>query len=52
MDFKNVKCPLKMWAKHESMWHFLVVKFFGIVGFQIKIERIFSLVGIRTHLTR
>jgi hypothetical protein len=49
MDVKNIKCLLKWWAKHESLFPivaFLAHQILGIVGFQIKIERIFSFVGI------
>jgi hypothetical protein len=51
---KDIKCPLKWWAKHESL--FPIVAFpthqnFGIVGSQIEIERKFSLV-VFTNLKR
>ncbi len=53
MDFREIKCPLEWWVEHESMFAivaFLIRQIFGIVGFQIKIENFFSLVGILTNL--
>jgi hypothetical protein len=53
VDLKDIKCPLKWWAKHESMFPivaFLVHQIFGIVGFQIEIEIIFSIDEILTNL--
>jgi hypothetical protein len=43
VDVKDIKCPLKWWAKHESL--FPIVAFacqiFGIIGYQIETKRIF-----------
>jgi hypothetical protein len=55
MDDKDIKCPLQWWEKHESM--FPIVGFYarqslGIVGFQIEIEKIFSLVEILISLKK
>jgi hypothetical protein len=53
VDFKDIKCPLEWWVEHEFMFAivaFFIRQIFGIVGFQIKIERIFSMVGILTNL--
>ncbi len=45
----------KWWAKHESLFSimaFFVHQILGIIGFQVKTERNFSLVGIFTNLRR
>ncbi len=55
MDRKEIKCYLQWWQKHETMFPivgFLARQILGIVGSQIEIERIFSLVGILTNLKR
>jgi hypothetical protein len=34
MDVKNIKCPLKWWAKHEFLFpivHFLFIKFLALL---------------------
>jgi len=52
---KDIKCPLQWWGKHEAMFPivgFLACQILGIVGSQIKIERIFFLMGILTNLRR
>jgi hypothetical protein len=39
VDVKNIKCPLKWWAKHESLFPtmaFFAHQILGIVGFQIE----------------
>ncbi len=53
VDVKDIECPLEWWVKHESLFPivaFLACQIFGIVGSQIEIERIFSLVEIFTNL--
>jgi len=55
MDPKEIKCLLQWCQKHESM--FLTIGFFvqqilGIVGSQIEIEKVFSLVGILNNPRR
>jgi hypothetical protein len=55
VDVKNIECPLEWWVKHESLFPtmaFFTHQIFGIIDFQIKTERIFSLVGIFTNLRR
>ncbi len=55
VNVKDIKCPLQWWEKHESMFPivgFCARQILGIVGFQIEIERIFSLAGILTSLRR
>jgi hypothetical protein len=55
VDVKEIKCPLQWWEKHEAMFQtigFLVRQILGIVGSQIDIEKIFSLVEILTNLRR
>jgi hypothetical protein len=55
LNVKDIKCLLEWWAKHEFLFPtmaFLVRQILGIVGSQIEIERIFSLVGILTNLKR
>jgi hypothetical protein len=55
VDVKEIKCPLKWWVKHESLFPtmaFLAHQIFGIVGSQIEIERFFSLVRILRNLRR
>jgi hypothetical protein len=55
LDRKVIKCLLDLWAKHGSMFPivaFFAHQIFDIVGLQIKIKRIFSLVGILTNLKR
>ncbi len=55
MDVKDIECLLKCWRKHETMFPivgFLVRKILGIVGFQIKIEKFFSIVEIFANLKR
>jgi len=55
MDAKNIKCPLEWWRKHEAMVptiDFLAQQILGIIGFQIEIERVFSLVSILIKLRR
>jgi hypothetical protein len=45
-DVKNIKCPLEWCRKHKSMFPtigFLAKQILGIISFQIKIERMFSL---------
>jgi hypothetical protein len=45
VDFKEIKCFLQWWTKHETMFPtigFLVCQIFRIVGSQIEIKRIFS----------
>jgi hypothetical protein len=54
-DVKDIKCPLEWSMEHKSLFPivvFLAHKILGIVGSQIEIERIFSLVGILTNLKR
>jgi hypothetical protein len=46
VDAKDIKWPLEWWEKHESLppiIAFLAHQILGIVRFQIKINRIFSL---------
>jgi hypothetical protein len=55
VDVKNIKCPLHWWEKHGSM--FLIIGFCArqilrIIGFQIEIKRIFSLVRAFINLRR
>jgi hypothetical protein len=48
-----IKCLLQWWQKHESMFPvmgFLVHQILGIVGSQIKIERMFYLSYILANL--
>ncbi len=48
VDVKDMKCLSQWWEKHESMFlivGFCVKQILGIVGSQIEMERIFSLVG-------
>ncbi len=55
VDVKNIKRPLQWWEKHKSMFPTIVFcanQILGIVGFQIETERIFSLTGILTSLSR
>jgi hypothetical protein len=55
VDVKDIKCALEWWEKHESLSPtigFCVKQILGIIGFQIEIERIFSLVGILTSFKR
>jgi hypothetical protein len=56
VDAKKIKCPLEYWwRKHESMFPtigFLTREILRIVGFQIEIKRIVSLVGIFINLRR
>ncbi len=56
MDVKDIKCPLEWWGKHESLFptitflaHHILL---AIVGFQIEIEKIFSLAKIFTNLRK
>jgi hypothetical protein len=47
MDTKNIKCPFEWWEKHESVFpivEFLAYQILKIVGSQIEIEKVFSLV--------
>jgi len=49
------QCLFKWWRKHESMFPtigFFVRQTLEIVGFQIEIEIIFSLVDIYTNLKK
>ncbi len=52
---KNIKCPFQWWEKHENMF-FIVGSYtkqiLRIFGFQIEMERIFSLVRILTSRKR
>jgi hypothetical protein len=55
VNVKNIKCPLQLWEKHESMFPivgFSTKKILRIVGSQIETKRIFSLGGILTRLRR
>jgi len=55
IDAKDIKCPLEWWGKHESLFSivvFLACQIFRIMGLQIEIEKVFSLVGILTNLKR
>ncbi len=55
VDVKEIKCPLKWWVKHESLFPtmaFLAHQFFGTIGSQIETERFFSLARILTNLRR
>jgi hypothetical protein len=55
VDVKYIKCPLQWCEKHESMFPtigFCVNQIIGIVGSQIEIERIFSLVEMFTSHRR
>jgi hypothetical protein len=55
VDVKDIKCPLEWWEKHESLFStitFLAHQILAIVGFQIEIERTFSLARIFTNLRR
>ncbi len=52
---EEFKCLLQWWAKHEAMFHvvsFLVRQILRIARSQIEIQKIFSLIGIRTNLKR
>ncbi len=47
MDAKNIKCPSEWWENHESMFltiGFLACQILKIVGSQIEIKKVFSLV--------
>ncbi len=53
VDANEIICPLQLCEKYEVMFPivgFLAQQIFKIIGSQIKIERIFSLVGILTNL--
>jgi hypothetical protein len=55
MDVKEIKCPLKWWEKHESM--FLIIGYYvkqilKIVGSQIEIEKKKILIKIFTSFRR
>jgi len=55
VDVKDIKCPLQWWEKHESMFPtfcLCVRQILRIVGSQIVMERIFSLVRILIRLKR
>jgi len=55
VDVKDIKCRLQWWGKHENMFPtigFCARQILRIVGSQIKIERIFSLVQILINLRR
>jgi hypothetical protein len=55
VDVKEIKCSLPWWEKHKAMFPtigFFAHQILGMAGSQIKIERIFSLVGIFTNLRR
>jgi hypothetical protein len=55
VDVINIKCPLQWWEKHENMFPtsgFCARQILEIVGSQIEIERIFSLVEILINLKR
>jgi hypothetical protein len=55
VDVKEIKCPLQWWEKHEAMFPtfgFIAYQIIRIVGSQIEIEIIFSLVSILTNLRR
>jgi hypothetical protein len=44
VDVKDIKCPLKWWANHGSLFPtvtFPTCQTFGIVGYQIKIKIFF-----------
>jgi hypothetical protein len=55
LDVKDIKCPRQWRQKHEAMFptiRFLTQIFLGVVGSQIEVERIFSLIGIFIDLRR
>ncbi len=55
MNVKDIKCPFKWWEEYEIMFPivgFLVPKILGIVGLEIEMEMIFSLIRILTNLRR
>jgi hypothetical protein len=55
VDVKNIKCPLKWWAKHESLFPivaFLAHHILGIFYSQIEIEKKNSLARILTNLRK
>jgi hypothetical protein len=55
VDVKDIKNPPQWWEKHEFKFYvvgFLAKQILRIIGSQIEIERIFSLVGILTCLKR
>jgi hypothetical protein len=55
VDVEYIKNLLQWWEKHESKFpkvSFFARQILGIVGSQIEIECIFSLVGILTSLRR
>ncbi len=55
MDPKDIKSLLQWWGKYETMFPtigFLASQILNIVGSQIKIERIFSLMRILTNQRR
>jgi hypothetical protein len=55
VDVKDIKNILQTWEKHESRFDivgFLAKKILSIVGFQIEIKHIFSLIEILTILKR
>jgi len=55
MDFKDIKCLLQWWGKHEAMFStvgFLPCQILSIVGSQIETKIIFSLTCILTNLRR
>jgi hypothetical protein len=52
---KDIKCLLEWWEKHKSLFSivaFLEHHIFGIVGFYLKTEKIFSLPRIFTNLKK
>jgi len=55
VDVKNIKCPFQRWETHENKFltfGLCVRQILGILGSQIEMQRIFSLIGILTSLKR
>ncbi len=55
LDAKDIKCPLKWWKKHETMLSsigFLIKQILGIIGSQIEMKNVFSLIKILINLKR
>jgi hypothetical protein len=55
VDVKYIKNPPQWWEKHESKFNivgFLAKQMVGIIGSEIEIEHIFSLVGILTCIRK
>jgi hypothetical protein len=55
LEAKSCEDPLKWWKVHEAQLpivRYLVHQILGIVGSQIEVKRIFSIVGIMTRLRK